>query len=206
MAHWRLNTDWAGRAHIFRHWLDASFVGQLRAAIRHFEDAGVAAVGLENAIALDSPRPFDRVTARRVRSSFQRRARAELDDVDLGWLHKRVRAKLARWDIPVFPRVRVGRMLATAARLAPLAPPRVQAAVWKTRWNGWVTQRRMQSLRTARRRCIFRCAARAEDSIEHYACCPRVAQFARSELGLAAPAEHRRKLLNFLVLDQAGNN
>ena len=49
--------------------------------------------------------------------------------------------------------------------------------------------------------CIFGCAG-AEDSIEHYSCCWRVASFARRRLGLraAAAAPHAAQLAEFLLV------
>ena len=48
-----------------------------------------------------------------------------------------------------------------------LTPPRVQAAVFSTRWNRWTTSRRFQ-----KEQCCLLCARHdSEDSIEHYSCC-----------------------------------
>ena len=201
LANWRLHANAAGWAYHNRHWYDSSYVLQLHGALQHFAANGVTPQVIENDIAQHAPRPFDRAAAARVRSRFQRVARDHLRDLDLGKFQQRVRAKLTRWRILLFPRIRMQRMLASGPRLVDILPPRVLAAVWRTRWNGWVTQRRMQSLPGCRRRCIFQCSPTAEDSIEHYACCPRVAEWARRDLGLDQPEGTQAKLAGFLLLD-----
>eukprot|EP00959_Pyramimonas_sp_CCMP1952_P188673 3946033-Pyramimonas_sp.AAC.1 len=67
--------------------------------------------------------------------------------------------------------------------LAPLVPPRVWASVLRTLWNGWVTARRWPGGPMAGSSCIFGCR-HARDSIEHYASCDAVADFARRRLGI----------------------
>eukprot|EP00959_Pyramimonas_sp_CCMP1952_P054540 1140117-Pyramimonas_sp.AAC.1 len=57
-------------------------------------------------------------------------------------------------------------------------PPCVRAALLRTWFNGWCTGRRFQQQRA----CIFGCAL--DDSIEHYARCPVVRDFARRRLAL----------------------
>ena len=79
-------------------------------------------------------------------------------------------------------------------------PPRVWAAVWRTLWNGWNTNRRRQG-RGALRGCMFGCPPEAADSIEHYACCTRLAAVAGPALGLPRIVEPRAALADFLGLD-----
>ena len=55
-------------------------------------------------------------------------------------------------------------------------PPKVHAAHFKTLWNGWCTDRRFQKL-TKSQGCKFGCGVPAQDSIEHYSCCPTVLRF-----------------------------
>ena len=68
-------------------------------------------------------------------------------------------------------------------------PPRVSAAVLRTFWNGWCTKRRFQQ----RGPCLLGCTSfSAEDSIEHYECCPVTLDFAHRILGLEMHTCHNR--------------
>ena len=102
---------------------------------------------------------------------------------------------LARFPLPdILPGYRLERAKAGLIGVSRLVPPRVWAAVYRALQNGWVTGRRMQ--RGAA--CLFACGG-GEDSMTHYAFCPRVACFCRARLGLAQPAPSRR-LSSFLLL------
>ena len=63
-------------------------------------------------------------------------------------------------------------------KLSLLVPPRVAAASFKCVWNDWCTARRFQQSNKSFGeqpegcRCWFGCSDNAQDSIEHYACCP----------------------------------
>ena len=85
-------------------------------------------------------------------------------------------------------------MMEACQKLQRCTPPRVLAAMLRTWFNGWCTSRRFQRHGT----CIFGCSC--EDSIEHYAVCKVVAEFARRHLNL----HHREatdKLADFILLD-----
>ena len=55
--------------------------------------------------------------------------------------------------------------------LGSLTAPRVWAAAFSTLWNRWVTARRTDRRNSDVNKCVFKCSAEAEDSIEHYARC-----------------------------------
>ena len=74
----------------------------------------------------------------------------------------------------LFDRVKVSRAVEVLQVLPRLVPPRVLAAVWRLWWNGWCTARRFQGKGC----CRLGCGGDAEDSIEHYCLCPRLAEFA----------------------------
>ena len=114
--------------------------------------------------------------------------RAAPDDAD----HRFLRRRLERWRISVLPRIRVSRFCSVLERLQHEVPPRVRAAVLRAGLNGWCTSRRFQGHGT----CRFGC--QAEDSIEHYACCPAVRDFARRRLNVEMGG-----LVGFLLLDAA---
>ena len=73
--------------------------------------------------------------------------------------------------------------------LSKLVAPRVQAAVFKTLWNGWTSERGFQRRGSKNNVCKFRCSDTAEDSIEHYCRCPIVMKVAQSYLHIQYPPE-----------------
>ena len=80
--------------------------------------------------------------------------------------------------------------------MARLVPPRVISACLRTQWNGWVTGRRFQ-VRDSR--CIFGCLHGC-DSIEHYAHCAAISDFAWQRLGLVRLPDLHGRLAAFLLL------
>ena len=98
----------------------------------------------------------------------------------------------------MFPGRRAQRATGLLHLLGPRVPARVWAAVWRTLWNGWATNRRMQG-QGAVQRCIYGCSA--DDSIEHYAFCPVIAATVGPELGLGRPGTAPAALLDFLALE-----
>ena len=102
---------------------------------------------------------------------------------------------LARSPLPdILPGYRLERAKAALIGISKLVPPRVWAAVYRALQNSWVIGRRMQR-GTA---CLFDCGG-GEDSMKHYAFCPRVACFCRARLGLVQLAPSKR-LSSFLLL------
>ena len=92
----------------------------------------------------------------------------------------RLRHKLERWrlDHPIGLATR--RLLSRFERLKHLVTPRVQAAVFKTIWNGWCTKARFQNAGA----CVLSCSPDALDRIEHYAACPHQKKFLIDWFGL----------------------
>ena len=72
------------------------------------------------------------------------------------------------------------RILSRLARLRNFTTPRVQAAVFRTLWNGWTTKARFQQHGC----CVLGCSDMAQDRIEHYACCPHLRALVTVWLGL----------------------
>ena len=106
---------------------------------------------------------------------------------------ERVRCKQRRWQLssPIsHPYVRkyparaatpagqARRALHNLHVLAQLTPPRVRAAALGTIWNRWTTSRRFQQRGSEANKCVLGCGATAEDSVEHYCCCPRTKEVA----------------------------
>ena len=93
---------------------------------------------------------------------------------------------MQRWQLDVPPGILTRRIPRTFERLSKLVPPRVLAACWRTIWNGWCTDERFRNLerRWWTKPCVLKCSTTAEDSIKHYARCPRILDFGRRYLGL----------------------
>ena len=84
-------------------------------------------------------------------------------------------------------------------RLRTLVQPRVLAAMLRTWTNGWCTSRRFQKNGC----CIFGC--KQEDSIEHYARCKVVEDYAFRHMHIhrnEGGSEESSKMANFLLLDR----
>ncbi len=119
----------------------------------------------------------------------------------------RLRVKLVRWRLPEVGGVVETRLMRTFALLSEWCHPRVLFAFFKTLWNGWSTDRRMSSiLQGPARRCILGC--QAEDSIEHYSCCPVFWKFAstRRPVGLGIRTDLKGKSVFFLVREGLRKN
>lgn len=165
-------------------WYDRSFLRTLQRAISHFDRLGHTSNTLEITLAGPSNQPpFDQDTIRQIRRKFQSHLTRVAANTIVYARDARLRQKLQRWHLPLFPRQNVEHFLQLLARLKPLVPPRIMAAILRCAWNGWTTGRRFQ--RTTRSHsCLFQCHPDSDDSIEHYASCPRVATFSHRYLNL----------------------
>lgn len=200
----RARSEQVARIGSWPRWFDGAYALNLEAAVHRYAGMGVTPRSLEDSVAGDVPRPWTLSVHQRVRAGFQRAARDALPLAAEGMMHARIERKLTRWDVDGFPRVRVRRFLRILPRIASSCPPRVAAAVWRAQWNGWTTQRRMRTAPGAHglcSDCVFRCGRGQADSIEHYAHCPVVADFAGRRLRLPRAATPRQRLACFLLLD-----
>ena len=145
-------------------------------------------------------RPLTRAQARLVQRSFQRVAGSMLPRPRVVDLEPRIRHKLDRWQVDVWPRHRVAHCLTFLSALRNKVPPRVWAAVWRSLWNGWATSRRTQG-RHGLPGCMFDCSPGAPDSVEHYAQCARLHAVAGRLLGLPRHESQEARLAAFLGLD-----
>ena len=113
-----------------------------------------------------------------------------------------VRDHLERWHIASVPAGTLARRACRHLKHAlDLVPLKVALVLFRTWFNGWCTARRFQ-VREAK--CLLGCGAPCTftescfDSIDHYAYCPVVANFAQRHLQL--PNCHVRSMVNFLCL------
>ena len=84
-----------------------------------------------------------------------------------------MRRRLERWRLRTFGRVLAERAVARLKTTFKSFQPRVGATLLSTWLNGWTTSRRMREC-SATFSCRICGDRRAEESIEHFAFCPKV--------------------------------
>ena len=118
----------------------------------------------------------------------------------------RVRAKLAKWDLPGVSGILGRRALRAFDVLSRWCAPRVLSAYFRALWNGWVTDHRMAGLVRAQgkccRNCVLGCGSGA-DQLQHYAVCAVFWDFVSQPCpaGLGIPSNARSKETFLLVSD-----
>ena len=100
-----------------------------------------------------------------------------------------------KWPIALLPGHRARRAVGRLKDISRFSQPRQWFAVLRTMCDGWTTGRRFGE-RTSR--CMAGCDA--EDSIAHYAGCPRIRAVALRQLGLPPLPNPRLQLEAFLLL------
>lgn len=128
----------------WRTWYDRSFPRHLVRRGVSLCDAGLTATTIENIAAGTCVRPFPRAQEERTWVKWQSTVVAELITRDRMDISARLRHRLARWPSPHFPREGVARIRRMLDSLRTLVAPRVAAAVLRTLYSGWTTQRRFQ--------------------------------------------------------------
>jgi len=115
-----------------------------------------------------------------------------------------MRAKLCRWSLPGVPREVETRAFKRFELISTWCQPKILSVYLRSLFNGWVTDRRMASLRSAQglksRGCVLGCGW-DEDSIEHYGCCSLYWGWLSSArpFGMDIPSHFRSKAA-FLLL------
>ena len=179
----------------WRTWFQNSFYHHLQAAVDRCGALGISLADIEHDLGAAEPKPHTRSTARRLEQGVQKAVRARLGRSLRPSGEPRLRRKLARWQLPIFPRVAATRALLVMARLRRLVQPRVIAAVIRTWFNGWCTSRRFQQQGS----CIFGCRY-GEDAVQHYLQCGVLHGFAAQRLRLVSPVEPQQRRLAALLL------
>ena len=120
----------------------------------------------------------------RIKKGFQKLAHQAIKKIGAPDGAQRIRDEMQRWDgtaygITGLPGLYSNLMVRRIQQVAKVAPPRVQAAVFMTMWNGWCTHRRFQNRSSRSNHCVFKCNDTSEDSLEHYCRCPVVLRAAK---------------------------
>ena len=155
-------------------WFDSAFCRQLRRARARCLAQGIRHEDVLHSLAGAAPRPWTTEVWLRIRRGYQRAITLLLTTDAGAEVHARLRQRLSRYELTLFPRARTLRGLAVLPRLAKLVPPRVHAAVLRTWWNGWLTTRRYRAAGLPSGMCMFGCCGMLSDAIEHYSVCPVV--------------------------------
>ncbi|CAK0879300.1 unnamed protein product [Prorocentrum cordatum] len=204
LREWRHQRDSPIRAATWASWLDRAFVFQLEASVAAADRAGASRARAEFHLSERSPRPFTMTVDNRVRRGSQRFVCRAVEPDRAAYMVGRMGERLQRRSLPASLQRRGERAASMLQHLAPLVPPRVWASVLRTLWNGWVTARRWPGGPMAGSSCIFGCR-HAMDSIEHYASCDAVADFARRRLGIPRAPSPEAGLAQLLLLDRAAD-
>jgi hypothetical protein len=187
-------SDHFGRLSYYRAWYENNYCLNLVDKVQEMHRIGINAIDILQDIMCKQISDIEDDDVASIRGQFQRRALIAIKDARKPDACERIRHKLARWhDIPYglsgppgkYCRQIHRRMLELAKRV----PPRVHAAVLHTIFNGWVTHRRLQRRRWPTNKCVFKCNATAEDSIEHYCRCEVVHRVARHTFHFSYPDE-----------------
>ena len=174
-------------------WYQSSHLAVLDRAAKQALELGVTARTVGLALAQQARHAADDRQAY-TKKHFQRESYRQIlmRGPDHQQPHERFRVKMKRWPSDYVARTQAERAQSLLSRLGGLVRPRVLAAVWRTLWNSWCTQRRFQK----EARCKFGCSVDARDCIEHYAFCKVYERFRCSTLSLVKP----RSLDDFFML------
>jgi hypothetical protein len=185
----------------WRQWYRSSYVHNLADAVDHCRAQGIDLAKVEATATGHSQRPWTVAQDKRARKQVQRRTRVLLRPACSARTKIRLRHKLARWHLPLHGGRRVERAIAVLGRLRRLVPPRVQAALLRTWFNGWCTKRRFQQAEGSS--CMLGCL-HGQDSVEHYSTCRHVFAYGASKLRLDDPGEPEARRAKFFLLDREG--
>ena len=171
------------RRAIWQDWYNRNPLLVLNQAVRITTAMDCSSSRTMTLIAGAAQRPWTQLVLRRIRNRFQSVLTAKLKEAAGYNAEERMRQKLRRWNHPGRPQVITARATRRIQLLPRLVPPRVAAAVISTIWNRWATARGLQ-IEGPDNKCVLGCSPTAEDSLEHYACCPLIRQAARRHLRL----------------------
>ena len=103
------------------------------------------------------------------------------------------------WGLPGPPAHMAARMIRHLQELSSLVGPKVRAAMFRSLFNGWCTERRFQRRWGPKNTCMLSCGGGAEDSFEHYCRCPCTLQVLQSKLHVSL---HPSRGISFFLLNE----
>ena len=172
----------------WRDWVDTNVLANLARARAMLQRAARSrSLSVPALLRGSSPREVER-------KDWQKTAQLHLRPDERELFFRQLLRHLDHFPLLLLPGRRVDRAVRLLRGLARDVPPRVWFATFRALCNGWVTRSRFGESGT----CIFGCGHH-QDSLQHYAACPVVVDFARRKLGLPrAPLADR--LDTFLAL------
>jgi len=189
------------RAYRWKNWYEKSHVSTLMQNHKALEREGIIIDNICTRIA-GSPPPWDHQARLQQKAKFQKETTICIKQSRKSNPYYRIRHKLFRWfdkdrngprsrsigfKLAGTPAQISNRVLNNLQRLPQLVPPRVCAAMWRLIFNGWCTPRRFQGRHLAVNHCVLGCGGEAEDSIEHYCCCPALQDSLKAKLRASVP-------------------
>jgi hypothetical protein len=172
------STEYLDRLWEWGSWYKRSHLLILQAAVTNLERHGHTATSIIDDIAGDAEIPWSREVRRKTRTHFQRAVLRHIKHAEAPLAEHRLRGKLERWKLDGPPGTVSRQVLRRLQQLQGLVAPRVSACCFSTIWNRWTTKRRFQRRHCTGNGCVFGCPAGAEDSLEHYAHCVIIRDFA----------------------------
>ena len=103
------------------------------------------------------------------------------------------------WGLPGPPAHIATRIIRHLHELSRLVGPKVRAAMFRSLFNGWCTERRFQRRWGPKNTCMLGCGGGAEDSFEHYCRCPCTLQVLESKLRVSL---HPSKSISFFLINE----
>ena len=191
----QVESDYVYRIALWRDWYKGCFCDVLVNNLAHLDSRhGITPNKLMFTISKCGHEEWDDDMLKKVRRQLQSTCIKAIKNVTSCDPVNRIRDKTTRWwGIPFgltgVPGIQARIIHRHLHELSDLVAPRVQAAVFKTLWYGWTTERRFQRRRGKNNLCKFMCNDTAEDSIEHYCRCPIVMKVAQSYLHVHYPPE-----------------
>ena len=184
---------------LWKEWLEDAFISRLQQAREEARAIGITKTTVQAKTLGHEFRPQGEEELDKCRRGFQNNARKMLEERNKPNMENTLRKKLSRWQTGLFPRLLAPRLQHGLQVTGRRGAPRVAAALLRANLNGWVTERRMQTRGGCG--CGLGCPG-AEDSIEHYARCPRLWDIARTRLRIQRPGNPEADTRMFLGLDR----
>ena len=146
----------------FKMWHYRSYFATLANAENECKMKGITRIRVRSMVKTTSKLGFQKVAEDAIGRAFAAPYYAE----------SMLRTKLVRWKLLGVPAIMENRIFANLAMLGQWCAPRVQVAFFRSLWNGWTTDRRMNSLVLQNRGCVLGCGW-DDDAIEHYGLCSK---------------------------------
>lgn len=185
----RRRTDYLLRDVRWKGWFDRHMPSVIHDTAEEQACRGIDIAAARAALGNTPFGPLSRAASKRFRRSSQRWFVNRLLSQDGFYIERRLRQRLQRWRLPDLPGRVARRVAVQLQQLRRQVPPRVRAATMSTIMNRWTTDRRMRSIRGRRGACVLGCSPTADDSVEHYFCCPEWRRWLRRRFG-SALADH----------------